>query len=411
MAALQYVDVPDYAALVLMKTFSDLALPKAGMTRTYEWLAGTDARPVDGGRSWRFPSGASLTFGYLDKSGDEQRYRTAEFQYVAFDELTRFPEQPYRFLFSRIRRPKEGPLAEVPLRMRSATNPGGKYGEWVKDYFVPDEYLRATKAERFGKVWWKGDRLFVPAHRSDNPSLDQEEYGRMLARLLPVERAQQDEGDWTAHAGGHFQKEWLKPYVEQQDAYWIPHTGEAAWKHSCAVIVAVDPAGGISDDSDYTAMAVCALTPGGSLLLLEFVRERLGVEGVVPRLQDVCIRRRPMWVVMEAAFAQSAYVREARRTSGIPTVHPIDPGGQSKLVRATPMILWGKAGRICMPQDQRLLSWCEPFTSELCAFTGDDTKDAYDDQVDALAYAVLAIDRFGLGGCDDSPGYWGGRGR
>src|SRR4051794_3253636 len=31
MGALQYVDVPGYAALVLMKTFSDLSLPKAGM--------------------------------------------------------------------------------------------------------------------------------------------------------------------------------------------------------------------------------------------------------------------------------------------------------------------------------------------------------------------------------------------
>ena len=32
MGALQYVDIPGYAALILMRTFSDLSLPKAGVS-------------------------------------------------------------------------------------------------------------------------------------------------------------------------------------------------------------------------------------------------------------------------------------------------------------------------------------------------------------------------------------------
>lgn len=410
MGALQYVDTPGYAALLLMKTFPDLALPNAGMSRAREWLGGGAARPVDGGRAWHFPSGASLTFGYLDHLGDEQRYRTAEFQYVAFDELTRFPEQPYRFLFSRLRKPAAGPLADVPLRMRAATNPGGKYGEWVKERFIPAEYHREKGDDRFGRLWWKGESLFVPARRSDNPTLNQDEYGRMLSRLLPVERAQQDDGDWTAHAGGHFREEWLRAYDEFEDSYLVAHTHEVALKRDCLVCAAVDPAGGVSDSADYTAIVVCAITPGGSLLVLEVLRERVGVEGVVPLLAEACLRRRPAWVVMEAAFAQSAYVREARK-AGIPNVHPIDPGGQSKLVRATPMILRGKDGMVCLPRRREGLHWVEPFTSELCAFTGDDTMDAYDDQVDALAYVVLALDRFGLGATDDGPAVYARRGQ
>jgi hypothetical protein len=221
MAALQYVDVPGYAALVLMKTFSDLSLPKAGMSRAREWLAGTRARPIDGGRAWHFPSGASVTFGYLDNLGDEQRYRTAEFQALCIDELTRFPEGQYRFLFSRLRKPKEGPLSAVPVRMRSASNPGGKHGEWVKKRFVPDEYLRAKGDERFGRTWWSADRLFVPARRSDNPTLDQDDYGRMLSRLLPVTRRQLEDGDWSAHEGGHFKREWFRPYDDMGDAFFL----------------------------------------------------------------------------------------------------------------------------------------------------------------------------------------------
>lgn len=401
MAALQYVHVPGYAALILMKTYADLALPKAGMSRAAEWLGGTRARPVDGGRSWRFPSGASLTFGYLDHQGDEQRYRTAEFQSIAFDELTRFPEAPYRFLFSRLRKPAAGPLSSVPLRMRSATNPGDKYGEWVKKRFIPDDYQKAPSAVRFARSWWKEDRLFVPARRADNPSLDQDEYGAMLANLLSLQRKQIDDGDWGAHEGGHFRPEWFRPYRDLGDAYLIPHTGELASKSACLFLVAVDPAGGVSDSADFCAMVCVALTPGGSLLVIEVIRERIAVEYHVPRLQELCLRRRPMFVVMEDAFAQSAYIRQARQTPGIPTVHAISPGGQSKLVRATPAILRAEHGGICLPEPAQW--WQEDFTSELCAFTGDETMDANDDQVDGLAYTVLAVDRFHLLGSGDEP--------
>src|SRR5215813_2487649 len=38
--ALQYVDVPGYAALILRRSFSDLALPGAAMARSKEWLSG-----------------------------------------------------------------------------------------------------------------------------------------------------------------------------------------------------------------------------------------------------------------------------------------------------------------------------------------------------------------------------------
>jgi len=44
MAALQYVDVPGYAAILFRRTFRDLALPGALMDRAREWLSGTDAR-------------------------------------------------------------------------------------------------------------------------------------------------------------------------------------------------------------------------------------------------------------------------------------------------------------------------------------------------------------------------------
>ena len=69
MAALQYVDHPGYSALILRKSYTDLALPGALMDKAGEWLGGTAAQPKDGGKSWEFPSGASLTFGYVGLDG------------------------------------------------------------------------------------------------------------------------------------------------------------------------------------------------------------------------------------------------------------------------------------------------------------------------------------------------------
>lgn len=105
MSALAYVDVPGYNALILRRTWPDLSLPGAIMDRAREWLQGTDAEPRDGGRVWRFPSGARLSFGYLQHDKNKFNYQSAEFHYVAFDELTQFQESTYTYMFSRVRKP------------------------------------------------------------------------------------------------------------------------------------------------------------------------------------------------------------------------------------------------------------------------------------------------------------------
>jgi len=81
MAALQYVDTPGYAALIIRKTFVDLSLPNALLDVAQSWLANTDARWRDIEKTWHFPSGATLTFGYLDHPKDKYRYQSSAFQY------------------------------------------------------------------------------------------------------------------------------------------------------------------------------------------------------------------------------------------------------------------------------------------------------------------------------------------
>jgi len=116
MAALMYAHIPGYSALLLRRTYADLALPEALMDLAAQWLRETDAQWTAATRTWTFPSGARLSFGYLDNDRDRYRYQSAAFQFIGFDELTQFTETQYRYLFSRLRR-AEG--VAVPLRMRS----------------------------------------------------------------------------------------------------------------------------------------------------------------------------------------------------------------------------------------------------------------------------------------------------
>lgn len=184
MAALQYVHVPGYNALILRRTFADLSLPDAIMARAKEWLAGTDAVWNERDKRFAFPSGAILQFGFLDTDKDRLRYQGGAYHFIAFDELTQFPEAWYRYLFSRLRRLKGSP---VPPRVRGATNPGGIGHEWVRRRFIAKPTL---------------DRPFVSAKLDDNPSLDATEYRGALAELDETTRLQLEEGQWVRDAEG-----------------------------------------------------------------------------------------------------------------------------------------------------------------------------------------------------------------
>lgn len=203
MAALQHVHVPGYAALILRRTYADLSLPGAIMDRAHDWLQGTGAAWNGTEKRWTFPSGAILQFGYCETAKDVYRYQGAEFHFIAIDELTQWPEQPYRYLFSRLRR-AEG--SAVPPRMRAASNPGGIGHEWVKRRFLD------------------GTARFVPAALVDNPHVDAVAYRQALDMLDANTRKQLLEGVWTRDAGGL-----VYQYAEARNVAARPEHG--AWTY------------------------------------------------------------------------------------------------------------------------------------------------------------------------------------
>lgn len=239
MAAAQYVDVPGYSALILRRTWPDLNAPGAILDRAKTWWGGFDEVHIgDGGRIITFPSGARIQFGYLQHEKDRYKFQSAEYQFVGFDELTHFTETQYTYLFSRTRRPQVSCLNcswavvpthkpgkgwkhkerndkcpeiypdpkiiqqyknptggltvfDVPLRVRSATNPGGIGHEWVRTRFVDPATRRETA-------------VFVPASLRDNPSLDRESYVENLSEMTVTDRERLLAGNWDVYEQGDY---------------------------------------------------------------------------------------------------------------------------------------------------------------------------------------------------------------
>lgn len=212
MAATEYVDTPNYAALLLRRTYADLSKPGALLDRAAEWFRNTGARWNDQKKQWRFPGGGKVTFGYLEAEIDKYNYQSSEYQFIGFDELSQFSLTQYLYMFSRLRRLTN---SKVPLRMRAGSNPGGIGAAWVYERFIPEDFMPVDALK--AKVWVKEGvddkgrafrRSFVPARMHDNPYLDRAEYVEALSELDTVTREQLLEGDWQIRERGNVYPMW-----------------------------------------------------------------------------------------------------------------------------------------------------------------------------------------------------------
>lgn len=360
-AALQYVGQPHYSALLLRRTFPDLSQPGALMDRAREWLAPTDAHWDAQTHTWRFPSGATLTFGYLEHETDVEQYRSAEFQFIGMDELTQFSERQYRFLFSRLRRLAG---AFVPLRMRAASNPGGEGHEWVKRWFI-------TEGRANG-------RIFIPARMTDNPSLDVAAYELSLAQLDPVTRARLRDGDWDiVDAGAVLRRGWF-PIVDQ-----APAQARRLRFWDLAATAARSGA-----DPDWTAGALLALHEGAWYIMdMRRVRERpAAVEALVKQTAELDGRGVPVRMEQEPGASGvntiDHYARQVlvgwdfrgARTTG------------SKLDYARPLAAAAEAGNVRLVRG----AWNGPFLDEADVFG---SGAGHDDQIDGVSHAMAEMTR------------------
>jgi hypothetical protein len=189
-AALRYVDMPGYSALLLRRTFPELEKSGGLIPLADSWLMKTDARRAKGGKEWNFPSGARIEFGHAQHEQNKYQYQGAAYTAVGFDELTHFTESIYEYIgFSRQRRDFN---LIAPIQTLATANPGGVGHLWVKKRF------QLSESDRTGLP------LFVPAKVKDNPAWRPGEYEASLSYLPDELRRQLLEGDWEAFADQAF---------------------------------------------------------------------------------------------------------------------------------------------------------------------------------------------------------------
>ena len=209
--ALRQVHIPHYKALILRKTFPQLA-ELIDKTLNYYPRAFPKARYNGGTHTWTFPSGAKVVFGAMQYTKDRVKYQGQAYDFIAFDELTHFTYDEYSYLFSRNR--PNGPGTRVYIR--ATANPGGVGHGWVKERFISAAPPMQPIEEEVS--WREPDgtarkrvqkRIFVPSSVFDNPALlrNDPRYVQRLASMPEAERKALLYGDWDTFSGQVF-TEW-----------------------------------------------------------------------------------------------------------------------------------------------------------------------------------------------------------
>lgn len=361
MAALQYVDIPDYRALILRRTFAQLSKSGALIDESMQWLAGTDAKWRATDKYWQFPSGARIDFGYLQHENDKYNYLSSQYHFTAFDQVEQFTQTQYEYMFSRQRKKKN---SAIPLRMRSTGNPGGVGHEWVKRYFVDP------------KTADHQSRPFIPSRLTDNPSIDSESYLKGLAHLDPITRRQLVDGDWSARHGGSLFK---REYIIYADSNRLPSRIVRGW----------DLAATVSETSKRTSGTRMARTMNETYVIEHNLsgkwtpaeRDRMILETAKQDGKSVTI----IIEIEPGSGGIAQYDALVKMLAGFRVV----PGKLTgdKAVRAGPMATQWENGNVSIIRGP----WNQEFIDEYEAFTG--TKnDGYVDRIDSgsLAFNWLA---------------------
>ena len=391
MGALQYIEVPRFRALLLRRTFQDLSLPGALMDRTKEWLAPwvykREITWVDKEKTFVFPNGATITFGYLESEKDKYRYQSSEFQYIAFDELTQFTETQYTYMFSRLRR-----LAgsSVPLRVRSATNPDGDGLEWVKRRFFQDDD--------------RARRAFIPSFLDDNPSLDADEYRQSMMELDVITRARLLDGNWDIQqAGKLFQREWF-PIISRNEVpaelrmvrYWdLASTDDRIRKKK-------------KNDPDWTA-GVLLGEYRGIYYVLDVVRFRRSPEQTETIIRETAMRDGfNVMIYLEEEPGSSGKIVSDHYARNVLKGFPFKSHHETgdKVLRANPLSSAAERGNVKLVEGP----WNKAFIDELVMFP---SNGWHDDQVDGISGGFRMLrDNYVMSAMPIEVGkqgsYWGG---
>ena len=308
------------------------------------------------------------------------------------------------------------------VTVRSADNPDRLRGEGL-DFIVLDEcafikenvwreVLRPTLTER------KGGALFISTPRgfnwfqrlyddsvkhddwerwqlptSTNPYVPLDELAIAKQEIGSYLFSQEYEAKFVEAKGGLFHRDWFKYYESSTELYTDDNNNEnsrvtySTGQYSVSddtlrIVIAVDLATSTKESADYTVAVVLGLSKENDVFVLDVVRSRLEAPQVLKMLQTIYDRWQPEVVGIERAGYQLAFIQMARAQTNLP-IRELK-ADKDKVSRALPLTAKMEAGQVYFPRNS---VWYSELEKELLQFPAGE----YDDQVDALSYAILLV--------------------
>ena len=367
MGAAQYVEFPDYAAILFRRTHTDLALEGALMDRAADWFYGTGARWNHKDKRWEFPSGASITFGYMDGPNDWRRYDSSEFQYIGLDEATQFRAKDINAIKNRLRKKTDSP---IPLRFRLTTNPGGEAHDYIGDTYVNPEVPNPN-------------RIFVPALLEDNPHLDPD-YADVLESIRdedPVLYEQRRWGVWIKDQG----EARFKEYWWAGKNRYLHDDAAAMWNSTVGRYGGLDTAETEEETSAYTVLTIGDILPDYRMALRYVARERLEFPDLLEWVKDEVGQwlydHKMATVAVENASSGRQLLQTVRKEGPMwlaQRLVSVQPNPKGKEEGWKIPAAWAKRGMLLLPYPHASYPWLMTFTKEFFNVPNTEFKDQAD---------------------------------
>ena len=377
----RFVGREGYNAVLFRRTFPELSQQGGLIPESHEIYPRYLGQYNHTHRRWVFPSRATISFAHLQHEADKYGYQGAAWHFIGFDELTHFSEETYLYLFSRARTT----IADIPVRIRAASNPGNRGHEWVKKRFVTP--LKPYEIKYFKSVGGTevetdaGDakglsRQYIPATIYDNPTLlgMDASYLARLEALPLLERERLLRGDWDIMPSGNiFKREWFGRRVRSAPGGldWVRFWDLAATE---------------KEKSDYTASVEIAADDDANIYLRNMIRRQLEWPEVVKMMKrNMLANGNTDHGIERDAYGRAAFQEFMRDKELIGITIRSIPIEKDKLNRALAWSDRAEAGKIVLVDG----AWVDSFVNEAVSFSGDGKT--HDDQVDAVSGALQMV--------------------
>ena len=292
----RHIDNPQFGAVIFRRTLADHKKQGSMWDKSMLMYGGLGARPRLDSLTWRFPTGAKVTFAGLENASSVLDWQGSEISLLAFDELTHFDRGQFFYMLSRNRSP-----CGIQPYIRCTTNPDSE--SWVAEFISwwIDQDSGLPIPERSGAIRWFGrladeetvwadsreeiveqypgldefgDLLvdpksltFIPATLRDNPILMRANpgYRSSLLAMTRVDRERLLGGNWkiTPSAGLYFRREWCEVIDE------IPFGTRFVRGWDLAATVKNE-----TNDPDFTCGTKIGRCPDGRFLVAHHFRGR-----------------------------------------------------------------------------------------------------------------------------------------